>query len=73
MIFKQAQRLPILAEGRAKSRRLFPRELNHAQLCDHDRPAEDRDDAKQRENDLAGDSRMFEREEQTAGREDLRK
>jgi hypothetical protein len=73
VIFKQAQRLPVFPEGRAKSRRLFPRELNHAQLRDHDRPAENGDDAKQRENDLAGDSGVFEREEKTTRRENLRK
>ena len=73
VVLKQAQRLAILPEGRAKARVLFPGELDHAQLRDHDRPAEDRDDAKKRENDLAGDRRVFEREEKTAGRENLRK
>jgi hypothetical protein len=68
VIFKQAEGLAILPESGAKTRGLFPGKLNHAQFCDHDRPAEDRNDAEQREDDLAGDSGVFEREEKTAGR-----
>ena len=65
-------RLPILPKGRSKMRGLFSRELNYAQLRDHDRPAENRNDAKQRENNLAGNCGMLEGEEKTAGRENLR-
>jgi hypothetical protein len=65
--------LPVLAKGGTKSRRLFPRELNHPQLRDHDRPAENRDEAKQGENNFAGNGRVFERKKKTAGRENLRK
>ena len=46
--FKQAQRLPILAEGRAKSRGLFPGESDHAHFRDHDRPTKDRTDGESR-------------------------
>src|ERR1700674_703391 len=73
MVFKQAERLPVFAKSGTKPRGLFPGELNHAQLRDHDRPTEHRDDAEEREDDLAGDGRVFEREEETAGRENLRK
>ena len=43
-------------------------ELHDAQLRDHDRPAEDRDDGQKREDDLAGNGGLLEREEKTTGR-----
>ena len=73
VIFKQAERLPVLPKSGTKTRGLFPGKLDDAQLRDHDRPTENRNDAEERENDLAGDSRVFEREEETAGRENRRK
>ena len=73
MIFKQAERLPVLPKGGTKTRGLFPRKLDDAQLRDHDRPAENGDDAQESENNLAGDGGVFEREGKPTGREDYRK
>jgi len=49
------------------------REPHHAQLRDHDRPAKNRNDREEREDDFPGDSRVFEREGKAAGRQDDRK
>src|SRR5205807_5448871 len=73
VVFKQAERLAILPKGGTKTPGLFPRELDHAQLRNHDRPAENRDDAQESENNLAGDGGVLEREGKAAGREDYRK
>jgi hypothetical protein len=59
--------LSILAERGEKTRVLFPRELNQAQLGEHDRPAEDRSDRKQQQDELAGNRGVLKSKEQTAG------
>src|SRR5580765_403671 len=52
---------------------LSPRETDHTQFRDHDRPTEDRYDGKKSENDFARDCRVIERKQQTAaGRYDFR-
>jgi hypothetical protein len=68
VILEQAQRLAILAKSGPKTGGLFPRELHDAQLRDHDRPTEDRDDGQKREDNLAGNGGLLEREEETTGR-----
>jgi len=46
--------------------------LDHAHLCDHDRPAEDRTDSEEQENEFARKRGVVEREKQTAGRNQFR-
>ncbi|PYL64203.1 MAG: hypothetical protein DMF25_07900 [Verrucomicrobia bacterium] len=45
---------------------LFSGELDHAQFRDHDRPAKDRDDGEERQDNFPRDRRVLEREKQTA-------
>jgi len=60
--------LSILPERGQKTRVLFSGELDHPQLGDHDRPAEDRGDGEEEEDELAGNGGVLKRKEQTAGR-----
>jgi hypothetical protein len=62
-----------LKSGAPEPSRLFPRKLDHAQLRDHDRPAEYRNYGKEEENDFPGDGRVLQRESEAAGRENDRK
>jgi hypothetical protein len=50
---------------------LSARKTHDAHLRDHDRPAENRADEQETENELAGYGGVFEREEKTASRENL--
>ena len=72
ILLEQAKWLPILAKGGDETRVLFSGKLDHAQLRDHDRPTEDRADGKKQQDEFAGDGGVLEREEQTAGRNQLR-
>src|SRR6202023_1435149 len=71
ILLEQAQRLPILMKGGEKARVLFSSKLDHAQFRDHDRPTENRTDGEQREDDLARDRRVIEREKQAARRDQI--
>jgi hypothetical protein len=73
MILEQPQWLAILSKRSSESRCLLSRKADNAHLCDHDGPAENRDDGEKREDDFAGNGRVFEREGKTAGRQDDRK
>ena len=66
ILLKQAQRLSILMKGGEKARVLSSSKLDHAQLCDHDRPTENRTDGEEREDDLARDRRVIETEKEAA-------
>ncbi len=68
IFFKQPQRLSILPESIAKAGVLFPGELDHAQLRQHDRPAEDGADREETENKLARNGGVFESKKQPAAR-----
>ena len=68
VFFEEAKRLPVLPKRSQKAGILFSRELNHPQLGDHNRPAEDRTDREQEENELAGSRGMLKGKEQAAGR-----
>src|SRR5205823_14239330 len=68
IFFEQPQRLSILPERKQKTRVLFSGELDHAQFRNHDRPAEDRNDREEKENELAGNGSVLKCKEQTAGR-----
>jgi hypothetical protein len=67
VLFEQPQWLSILPEREEETRVLFSRELDHAQFCDHDRPAEDRNDREEKEDELAGNGGVLKCKEQTAG------
>jgi hypothetical protein len=64
--------LSILPENGKKPDVLFPGELDHAQLCEHDRPAENRNDRQKEKDKFPGNGRVLEREKETAGGYDLR-
>jgi hypothetical protein len=67
VFFEQPQWLSILPECSQKTRVLFSGEPDHAQFGDHDRPAEDRNDREEKENELAGNGGVLKCKEQTAG------
>src|SRR6476646_2439414 len=71
--FKQTQGLPVLAKGGQESVGLFPRELNHAHLRYHDRPAEDRGDGKTQKHHLSRDRRVLEGKNESTGREKMQR
>jgi hypothetical protein len=58
--------LSILPKLRKEPGVLSSREADHAQLRDHNRPTEDRNDGKKRENELACDRRVIERKKEAA-------
>src|SRR6202040_1842512 len=72
VFFEQTQWLSILPERGEKTRVLPSGELDHAQFCDHDRPAEDRNDREEKQNQLAGNSGVLKCKDQTAGRQNYR-
>ncbi len=67
VFFQQPQWLSILPEREEETRVLLSGELDHAQLRDHDRPTEDRNDREEQENELAGNGGVLKCKEQTAG------
>src|SRR5207302_10701000 len=67
VFFQQPQWLSILPERGEETRVLLSGELDHAQLRDHDRPTEDRNDREEQENELAGNGGVLKCKEQTAG------
>src|ERR1700693_5797921 len=71
ILLKQAQRLSILMKGGEKARVLPSSKLDHAQLCDHDRPTENRTDGEEREDDLARDRRVIDRKNQAPSRDQI--
>src|SRR5947209_1985305 len=72
ILLEQTQWLSILPESSQKSFVLFSGKLNHPQLRDHDRPAEDGSNREKRQDELARHCRVFEREKQTACRNQFR-
>ena len=62
----------ILPESGEETRVLFSRELDHAHLRDHDRPAEDRADSEKQQDKFARERGVIEREKQTAGCNQIR-
>ena len=68
VFLEQTQWLSILPESGEKARVLFSGELDHAHLRDHDRPAENRADGEEKQDELAGNGGVLECEKQTAGR-----
>jgi hypothetical protein len=72
VFLKQTQRLAILSKSGQKPCILFSRKLNHAQLCDHDRPAENGTDREEKEDEFAGNGSVLKGEEQAAGRNQVR-
>src|SRR4030095_14631168 len=71
--FKQTQGLSILTKGGQEPVGLFPRELNHAHLRHHDRPAEDRGDGQAQKHHLSRDRRVLEGKNESAGREKMQR
>src|SRR6478752_9317449 len=73
VFLKQTKRLSVFMKRSQESRVLSPREADHAQFRDHDRPTENRYDGKKREDNFSCDRRVIERKQQTAaGRYDFR-
>src|SRR5438270_12613598 len=66
IFFEQTQWLSILPECGQETRVLFSGELDHAQFRDHDRPAKDRNDREEKEDELAGNGGVLKCKEQTA-------
>jgi hypothetical protein len=72
VLFKEAERLPILPKCGQETGILFPGKLNDAEFRDHDGPTKNRSDGEKEENDFARNRGVLEGEEQTAGRNQLR-
>src|SRR5205814_10015615 len=73
VLLKQAKRLSVFVKSSEETSVLSPRETDHTQFRDHDRPTENRCDSKKSEDNLSCDRRVIERKQQTAaGRYDFR-
>src|SRR5215469_15710297 len=66
VFFKQTKRLSVFVKSGEEPGVLSPSEADHAQLRDHDRPAENRCDSKKSEDNFSCDRRVIERKQQTA-------
>src|SRR5215471_17234424 len=66
VFLKQTKRLSILVKRSQEAGVLFSSETDHAQLCDHDRPTENRCDRQKSENNFSCNRRVIERKQQTA-------
>src|SRR4029077_17887855 len=74
VFLEQTKGLSVFVKSSEETSVLSPREADHAQFRDHDRPAEDRYDSKKREDNFSCDRRVIERKQQTAaGSYDFRK
>src|ERR1043166_117397 len=73
VFLEQTKGLSVFMKSSEETSVLFPREADHAQLRNHNRPTEDRYDSKKSEDNFSCDRRVIERKQQTAaGRYDLR-
>src|SRR5438552_19204812 len=66
VFLKQTKGLSVFVKSSEKTSVLSPRETDHAQFRDHDRPTEDRYDSKKSEDNFSCDRRVIERKQQTA-------
>jgi hypothetical protein len=63
VFLKQTKGLSVFVKRSQESRVLSPREADHAQFCDHNRPTENRYDSQKSENDSSCDRRVIERKQ----------
>src|SRR6476659_5895767 len=66
VFLKQTKGLSVFVKSSEETSVLSPRETDHTQFRDHDRPTENRYDGKKREDNFSCDRRVIERKQQTA-------